>query len=125
MANRQCLPRERDDIADLAASCRLAGVIATNTTIGREGVENSPLAGESGGLSGAPLFEKSTAVVRVLAQALAGELPIIAAGGITNGKRALAKLEAGAALLQVYSGLIYRGPRLVAECIEATSVPLR
>lgn len=117
--------RQLADVADALRRHRMDAVVATNTTIGREGVENSPLADESGGLSGAPLFEKSTAVVRRLAQALAGELPIIAAGGITSGKRALAKLEAGAALLQIYSGLIYRGPRLVTECIEATSIPAR
>ncbi len=109
------------NIGDALTRHRLDAVIATNTTIGREGVETSPLAAEAGGLSGDPLFEKSTAVIRSLAQALGGELPIIAAGGISSGKRARAKLEAGAALVQLYSGLIYRGPRLVSECIEATS----
>jgi dihydroorotate dehydrogenase len=99
---------------------RIDGVIATNTTLGREGVETSPLATETGGLSGGPLFEKSTELVRSLAQALAGELPIIAAGGITSGKRARAKLDAGAKLVQLYTGLIYRGPTLVAECVAAT-----
>jgi dihydroorotate dehydrogenase len=96
-------------------------VIATNTTLGREGVEGSALAMEAGGLSGGPLFEKSTQVIRLLAAALAGELPIIAAGGITSGERARAKIEAGAVLVQLYSGLIYRGPALVAECIAATN----
>ncbi|MFA4970372.1 MAG: quinone-dependent dihydroorotate dehydrogenase [Sulfuritalea sp.] len=110
------------NIADALRRHRIDAVIATNTTLGREGVEKSPLAAEAGGLSGSPLFEKSTAVISSLAQALAGELPIIAAGGITSGKRAHAKLDAGAALVQIYSGLIYRGPRLVAECIEATSI---
>ncbi len=95
-------------------------MIATNTTLSRQGVERSSLAAEAGGLSGAPLFERSTAVVRTLATALAGEVPIIAAGGITSGARAQAKLDAGAALVQLYSGLIYRGPSLVRECIEAT-----
>ena len=109
------------DIADALRRHRIDAVIATNTTLGREGVESSPLAAEAGGLSGGPLFEKSTAVIRSLAQALAGELPIIAAGGITSGARAQAKIEAGAALVQIYSGLIYRGPQLVAECIAATS----
>ena len=108
------------NIADALTRHRLDAVIATNTTIGREGVETSPLAAEAGGLSGDPLFEKSTAVIRRLAKALGGELPIIAAGGISSGKRARAKLEAGAALVQLYSGLIYRGPGLVSECIEAT-----
>ena len=109
------------DIADALRRHRIDAVIATNTTLGREGVESSPLAAEAGGLSGSPLFEKSTAVIRRLAQALAGELPIIAAGGITSGARAHAKIDAGAALVQIYSGLIYRGPELVGECIAATN----
>lgn len=108
------------DIADALRRHRIDAVIATNTTLSREGVEQSPLAAEAGGLSGAPLFERSTAVVHALADALAGEIPIIAAGGITTGARARAKLEAGATLVQIYSGLIYRGPALVQECINAT-----
>jgi dihydroorotate dehydrogenase len=108
------------NIADALRRHRIDGVIATNTTLAREGVETSPLATETGGLSGGPLFEKSTAVVRSLAQALAGELPVIAAGGITSGQRARAKIDAGAKLVQLYSGLIYRGPALVDECVEAT-----
>ena len=107
-------------IADALRRHRIEGVIATNTTLSREGVEHLPHGKEAGGLSGAPLFEKSTEVVRKLAQALAGALPIIAAGGVTDGSRAKAKLEAGAALVQVYSGLIYRGPELVKECVAAT-----
>ncbi|OHC65713.1 MAG: dihydroorotate dehydrogenase (quinone) [Rhodocyclales bacterium RIFCSPLOWO2_02_FULL_63_24] len=109
------------NIADALRRHRIDAVIATNTTLSREGVETSPLAAEAGGLSGSPLFEKSTAIIRSLAQALAGELPIIAAGGITSGRRARAKLEAGAMLVQLYSGLIYRGPQLVTECVEATN----
>lgn len=108
------------DIATALRRHHIDAVIATNTTLGRQGVERSPLAAEAGGLSGAPLFERSTAVVRTLAAALAGEVPVIAAGGITSGARARAKLDAGAALVQIYSGLIYRGPSLVRECIEAT-----
>lgn len=111
-----------NDIADTLRRHRIDAVIATNTTLGREGVESSPLATEAGGLSGSPLFEKSTAVIRSLALALRGELPIIAAGGITSGARARAKLDAGAALVQIYSGLIYKGPQLVAECIDATAL---
>ncbi|SMB27205.1 dihydro-orotate oxidase, FMN-linked [Sterolibacterium denitrificans] len=99
---------------------RIDAVIATNTTLGREGVETSRHAQETGGLSGAPLFEKSTAVVAALASALAGELPIIAAGGILDGTQARAKLAAGARLVQIYSGLIYRGPELVRECVAMT-----
>ncbi len=108
-------------IADALRRHRIDAVIATNTTLSREGVEHLPHGSEAGGLSGAPLFEKSTAVLRRLTLALAGELPVIAAGGITDGAKALAKLEAGAALVQVYSGLIYRGPDLVRECVEASS----
>jgi dihydroorotate dehydrogenase len=107
-------------IADALRRHRIDGVIATNTTLGREGVESSPLAQEAGGLSGTPVYEKSTAVVKALAAALGGELPIIAAGGITRGEHAKAKLDAGAKLVQFYSGLIFRGPDLVRECIEAT-----
>ncbi|MCK9388872.1 MAG: quinone-dependent dihydroorotate dehydrogenase [Sulfuritalea sp.] len=114
--------RQIANIADALRRHRIDAVIATNTTLGREGVETSPLAVEAGGLSGAPLFEKSTAVIRSLARALAGELPIIASGGVTNGERARAKLEVGAALVQIYSGLIYKGPQLVAECIDATNI---
>lgn len=107
-------------IADALRRHGMDAVIATNTTLSREGVETSPFATQAGGLSGSPLFEKSTTVVRALARALGGEIPIIAAGGVTTGARARAKLEAGAALVQIYSGLIYRGPALVKECIAAT-----
>mgnify|MGYP000368439070 CR=1 FL=1 len=108
------------NIADALRRHRIDGVIATNTTLGREGVAHLPHGNEAGGLSGAPVFEKSTAIVTALAKALAGELPIIAAGGITDGARAKAKLDAGASLVQIYSGMIYRGPALIDECIEAT-----
>ncbi|MBL8489963.1 MAG: quinone-dependent dihydroorotate dehydrogenase, partial [Rhodocyclaceae bacterium] len=81
-------------IADALRRHRIDAVIATNTTLSREGVEALPHGQEAGGLSGAPVFERSTAVVRDLAAALAGEVPIIAAGGVTEGRRALAKLEA-------------------------------
>ena len=108
------------NIADALRRHRIDGVIATNTTLGREGVVHLPHGNEAGGLSGAPVFEKSTAVVTALAKALAGELPIIAAGGITDGDKAKAKLDAGASLVQLYSGMIYRGPALIDECIEAT-----
>ncbi|MDR2000149.1 MAG: quinone-dependent dihydroorotate dehydrogenase, partial [Zoogloeaceae bacterium] len=107
------------DIADALRRHRIDAVIATNTTLSRTGVENLPLGNETGGLSGAPLFEKSTEVLRRLSAALAGEVPIIAAGGITDGEKALAKLEAGASLVQIYSGLVYRGPALVTECAKA------
>ncbi len=105
-------------IADLLLKHGIDGVIATNTTIGREGVEGLPHADESGGLSGAPLRKKSTAVIRQLSLALQGKIPIIGVGGILNGLDAAEKIQAGASLVQIYTGLIYRGPELVAECAE-------
>jgi dihydroorotate dehydrogenase len=95
------------------------GVIATNTTIARDAVAGLPHAGETGGLSGRPLFGPSNRVIRALAAALEGALPIIGVGGILSGDDARAKIDAGATLVQLYTGLIYRGPRLVAECAEA------
>jgi len=95
------------------------GVIATNTTVGREGVEGQPLAAEAGGLSGAPVRDKSTAVIRVLADALEGRLPIIGVGGIFSGRDAVDKIRAGASLVQVYTGFIYRGPALIKEAVAA------
>jgi dihydroorotate dehydrogenase len=94
-------------------------VIATNTTFSRTGVEGLPHADETGGLSGAPLRDRSTAVVRQLAGILAGELPIIAAGGILSGADAAAKIAAGASLVQIYTGFIYRGPELIREAVMA------
>lgn len=94
-------------------------VIATNTTLGREGVEGLPYGNEAGGLSGAPVREKSTHTVRVLAGELAGRLPIIAAGGVTEGVHAAEKIAAGASLVQIYSGFIYKGPALIRESVDA------
>jgi len=108
-------------IADALRRHRIDGVIATNTTIARDKVQGVRYAEQQGGLSGAPVFEASTAIVAQLARALGGELPIIAAGGILDGRGAQAKLAAGAALVQLYSGLIYRGPGLVRECVRATA----
>ncbi|MBS1198859.1 MAG: dihydroorotate oxidase [Proteobacteria bacterium] len=102
-------------IADALRRHRMDAVIATNTTLGRQGIENSPYASETGGLSGAPVFEKSTAVLKQLAEKLAGEVPIIGVGGILSGADAVAKIEAGAKLVQIYSGYIFRGPELVGE----------
>ena len=106
-------------IAATLRELRLDAVIATNTTVSREGVAGLPGAGESGGLSGRPLTQRATAVVSQLSAALAGELPIIAVGGILSAEDAAAKLHAGASLVQIYSGLIYRGPALVAEVTAA------
>lgn len=95
------------------------GVIATNTTITRDGVESDPQSKEAGGLSGVPVREKSTDVIKVLALELKGEIPIIGVGGISDGASAVEKIKAGASLVQIYSGFIYRGPTLIKECVEA------
>ena len=107
------------EIADLLKSHQFDAVIATNTTLSREGVEDMKNATETGGLSGAPVRDKSSQVIRHLSNQLAGELPIIGVGGIMDGADAIEKIEAGASLVQVYSGLIYRGPSLVREVAKA------
>lgn len=106
------------EIASLLKLHNIDGVIATNTTLSREGVEGMKHGEEAGGLSGAPVFTKSTQVLRLLSQNLAGEVPIIGVGGILSLADARAKLDAGASLVQVYSGLVYRGPALVKELVQ-------
>ncbi|MCE4536616.1 quinone-dependent dihydroorotate dehydrogenase [Pelomonas sp. P7] len=95
------------------------GVIATNTTIARDKVQGLPHAEETGGLSGAPVFEASNRVIRLLRAALPAGYPIIGVGGVLSGEDARAKIAAGADLVQVYTGLIYQGPGLVSECARA------
>jgi dihydroorotate dehydrogenase len=107
------------DIAEAALREHADGLIATNTTVSREGVADLPHGMEEGGVSGAPLFARSTEVLRKFHDALKGEVPLIGCGGILSGADARAKFEAGAALVQIYSGLVFRGPRLVAECVHA------
>ncbi|HEY6513734.1 MAG TPA: quinone-dependent dihydroorotate dehydrogenase [Burkholderiaceae bacterium] len=97
----------------------LDGVIATNTTVARDAVQGSPHAGEAGGLSGAPVLEPSNRVIRALRADLGRSVPIIGVGGVLSGADACAKLNAGADLVQVYTGLIYKGPALVSECARA------
>jgi len=108
------------NITDALRRHRIDAVIATNTTIARDTVQGLRHGDEQGGLSGAPVREASTRVIRALAVQLAGELPIIGVGGILRGSDAREKLDAGASLVQLYSGLIYRGPALVRECVAAT-----
>ena len=108
-------PEQVAEIADLLLRHRMDGVIATNTTLSRDGVAGLPNAEETGGLSGAPVREKSTLVVHQLSAILKNEIPIIGVGGILSGNDAREKIAAGASLVQVYSGLIYRGPELVSE----------
>lgn len=106
-------------IATLLMEFSIDAVIATNTTISRDAVANHPLGQETGGLSGAPVKDKATRVVRGLAAEFNGKLPIIAAGGILTAEDAQEKLAAGASLVQIYSGLIYRGPELIADIVKA------
>ncbi|MDD3609878.1 MAG: quinone-dependent dihydroorotate dehydrogenase [Halothiobacillaceae bacterium] len=106
------------DVADALRRHRIDALIATNTTLSREGVEGLPHAEETGGLSGRPVFARSTRVLEKFGQALAGELPMIAAGGIMSGEDAAAKIKAGASLVQIYTGFIYRGPGLIREIAQ-------
>lgn len=113
---------EAEDIAFIAQQLlqfKIDGLIVTNTTLSREGVEGMEHAEEAGGLSGAPVFEKSTACLKAFADVLQGQIPLIGVGGILSGADAAAKKQAGASLVQVYSGLIYTGPTLVKDCVEA------
>jgi len=112
-------PAQLEAIAALAVQHGVDALIATNTTIARNGVAGHRHAGEAGGLSGRPLFEASTRVLRQLAGLLAGRVPLIGVGGITSGADARAKVEAGASLVQVYTGFIYRGPALIGEARQA------
>ena len=106
-------------IADALLRHKMDGVIATNTTITRDAVKGLAHENEAGGLSGAPVFELSNTVVRQLRAELGDAIPIIGVGGILSGANAQTKMAAGAALIQLYSGLIYRGPALVRECANA------
>ena len=105
-------------IAGLLRKHAIDAVIATNTTIERDGVAGLPHSTEAGGLSGAPLTQRATDIVRQLGSALGGSVPVIGVGGIMNGADAAQKIAAGASLVQLYTRLIYRGPRLITECVD-------
>ncbi|MDL2339053.1 MAG: quinone-dependent dihydroorotate dehydrogenase, partial [Pseudomonadota bacterium] len=111
-----------DQVRVIAATLKnhgISGVIATNTTISREAVKHLPHGGEAGGLSGAPVFEASNAVIRQLRAELGSGYPIIGVGGVMSGADAVAKVAAGADLVQIYTGFIYKGPELVTEAAQA------
>ncbi len=110
---------EVQQLADSFSQFEIDGIIATNTTMSRDGVEGLNHGDEAGGLSGRPIFEQSTKIVQQFRQALPAHTPIIAAGGIMSGDDALKKLDAGADLVQIYSGFIYKGPALVSEIINS------
>lgn len=113
-----------EDVADIAAVAPDIGVsalVVANTTIARPDSLKSPHAQETGGLSGAPLMKPSTELLRRFHEKLAGQVPLIGVGGIMSGADAKAKMDAGAEAVQIYSGLVYRGPDLIAECVRAVS----
>lgn len=112
---------ELEEVTELAqafSQFEIDAVIATNTTMSREGVETLQFGDEAGGLSGRPVLEKSTEIVRLFRNELPEQLPIIAAGGIMSGDDAVKKLDAGASLVQIYSGLIYQGPKLIRDIVK-------
>ncbi|MFY9346866.1 MAG: quinone-dependent dihydroorotate dehydrogenase [Orrella sp.] len=106
-------------IAEALTKHAIDGVIATNTTISRQGVEGQAHAQEAGGLSGTPVHEKSLLVIRQLRALLGPTFPIIGVGGVVNGQQAAEKMQAGANAVQIYTGLIYRGPGLIPEAVKA------
>jgi dihydroorotate dehydrogenase len=105
-----------DEILELASQRQLAGIVATNTTITRPQSDN-PVYTQTGGLSGAPLRQRSTEIIRHIHKQTAGKLPIIGVGGIFNAADAMEKIEAGASLLQIYTGLVYEGPAIVKTIV--------
>ncbi|GGK02489.1 quinone-dependent dihydroorotate dehydrogenase [Luteimonas terricola] len=108
-----------DAAARVLGDLGVDGVIATNTTVSRIAVQDHAHAHQSGGLSGEPLMNKSTAVLRMLRTRLPGDIPLVGVGGILSGADAAKKTAAGASLVQIYTGLVYRGPALIGDCVEA------
>lgn len=106
-------------VAKCLVDCEMDGVIATNTTLSRDGVQGFQYANEAGGLSGAPVKELANETLEVLAKELKGKLPIIGVGGIVDGDDAAKKIKLGAQLVQIYSGFIYKGPELIEDAIDA------
>ena len=109
---------EIEAIAQVVTQVEMDGVIATNTTIDKSSLGNHPLAGEAGGLSGLPVRAQSEYVLQHLVHALNGKLPVIGVGGIVAGQDAATKKRLGASAVQIYSGMIYQGPSLVADCVR-------
>jgi len=109
---------ELDAIAEVLLDTGIDGIICTNTSIDHASVADDPQSAEMGGLSGKPLFDRATAVLAGMSKRVQGRIPLVGVGGILDGSNAAEKVEAGAALVQIYSGLIYRGPQLVNECVD-------
>ena len=114
-------PQQVDVIAATLQKNHIDGVIATNTTVARDAVQGLPHAREVGGLSGAPVLEASNRIIRLLRHALGNGFPIIGVGGVMSGADARSKIDAGADLVQIYTGLIYSGPALVSEAARAVA----
>lgn len=112
---------EIEMVAQTILTTSMDGIIATNTTISRENLQNDKFKSETGGLSGKPLKQQATHVVKLLSETLQGKIPIIAAGGIFSAADAKEKLNAGASLVQVYTGFIYQGPDLIYDCSKIKS----
>jgi dihydroorotate dehydrogenase len=112
-------PAELDAIAETVVAAGVEGLICTNTTIDRGNVAGVPHAEQTGGLSGKPLFAKATSMLREMSKRLGKRVPIIGVGGIASGADAAAKFDAGASLVQFYTGMVYRGAELIGECVEA------
>lgn len=106
-------------IASQLLEFNIDGLIVTNTTLSREGVEELPFGDEAGGLSGAPVFKKSTQCLAAFSKLLKDQIPLIGVGGILQGEQAVTKQQAGAQLVQLYSGLIYTGPKLIKDCVDS------
>lgn len=109
---------ELKNLSEVLLAEKIDGVIATNTTVSRDGVSNSGFAGEAGGLSGKPLCARSTMIVKKLHALLQNQIPIIASGGVMDAESAAEKIAAGASLIQIYSGLIYQGPLLIKLLLQ-------
>jgi dihydroorotate dehydrogenase len=111
-----------ESLARVINEINLDGVIATNTTIDREVVAGHPLANEAGGLSGAPVRDKSTLILQAFRRLLKPSIPLVGVGGILDGRDASDKIQHGAELVQIYSGLVFRGPALIRESLAALSM---
>ncbi|MEO2039936.1 MAG: quinone-dependent dihydroorotate dehydrogenase [Martelella sp.] len=114
-----------DDVVAEVLKSTLDGVIVSNTTLSRVGLREEKLAGEAGGLSGAPLFERSTALLARMRQRLGPDLALIGVGGVNSGARAVEKIRAGADLVQIYSGMTYEGPQLIEDSLTAIIAAMR
>ena len=115
---------ELSDIAGIAKEAKIDGIIATNTTLDRDGL-SSQFAGEAGGLSGQPLFEKSTRILAQLSRATEGQIPLIGVGGVSNADQAWEKIRAGASAVQIYTSLVYGGFSLVPAIVARLNVKVK